>query len=124
MDANVRMWGQELTNSKICYKNIPVHAFLCTNSRSTGGKMTEKPKRGFGRLDPKVRSKIAARGGSMVPDERRSFAINRALAAEAGRKGGSSVDGEKRSFSTNRILAAEAGRKGGQASQRKRRGHD
>ncbi len=47
-----------------------------------------------------------------MPQDKRSFAQNRALAAEAGRKGGQSVPQEKRSFSVDHSLAAEAGRKG------------
>jgi general stress protein YciG len=50
----------------------------------------EKPKakRGFACMTPEKRRAIAAMGGAAVPAESRSFAANRALAAEAGRKGG------------------------------------
>jgi general stress protein YciG len=64
---------------------------------------------------------IAKRGGANVPHEKRSFAQNRALAADAGRKGGRAVAARTRSFFANRELACQAGRKGGQATQNKRR---
>ncbi len=60
-------------------------------------------------------------GGANVPHEKRSFAQDRALAADAGRKGGRAVAPEARSFSANRDLASEAGRKGGRAAQSERR---
>lgn len=62
------------------------------------------------------RSQVASKGGKAVPNDRRSFSQNRALASQAGRKGGQNCADEKRSFSKNRDLAAMAGRKGGQAS--------
>jgi general stress protein YciG len=64
---------------------------------------------------------IARKGGANVPHEKRSFAKNRTLAAEAGRKGGLAVSAEVRPFSADRDLASQAGRKGGQASQLMRR---
>jgi general stress protein YciG len=73
--------------------------------------------RGFAAMDQELQRAIARRGGATVPNEKRSFAQNRALAAEAGRKGGRSVAASDRSFSQNRALAAEAGRKGGRAAQ-------
>jgi general stress protein YciG len=66
---------------------------------------------------------IARKGGANVPHEKRSFAQNRALAAEAGRKGGRSVAPQHRSFAQNRALAVAAGRKGGQTAQRRRTGN-
>lgn len=72
--------------------------------------------RGFASMDQERQRQIASMGGKAVPDAKRSFSQNRALAAQAGRKGGQSVPDEKRSFSQNPSLAAEAGRKGGQAS--------
>ena len=78
--------------------------------------------RGFARMDPVRQREIARKGGASVPDEKRGFAQNRALAAEAGRKGGRRVAPHARSFSQNRALAAEAGRKGGRMSQRRRFG--
>ena len=72
--------------------------------------------RGFASMDQERQRQIASMGGKAVPDSKRSFSQNRALAAQAGRKGGQSVPDEKRSFSQNPGLAAEAGRKGGQAS--------
>lgn len=47
-----------------------------------------KSRRGFASTSPaKVRA-IASLGGSAVPAAKRSFSVNRKLAAEAGRKGG------------------------------------
>ena len=82
----------------------------------TGGSL-----RGFAGMDAEKQREIAKKGGAKVPQEKRSFTQNRALASEAGRKGGRSVSATARSFSTNRELASEAGRKGGQASQIERR---
>jgi len=84
--------------------------------------MVEKKKstRGFASMDPARQKEIARKGGQSVPDEKRSFSQNRALAATAGHKGGQSVDPEKRSFSRDHALAAAAGRKGGNASQGKK----
>jgi len=76
--------------------------------------------RGFAAFDEATRKKYAARGGSMVPAERRSYSLNRSLAVESGRKGGSNVDPALRSFSKNRRLAMEAGRKGGRATKRRK----
>ncbi len=81
--------------------------------------------RGFASMDPERQREIARKGGSSVPNEKRSFSQDRALAAKAGRKGGQSVDAKARSFSQNRELAAQAGRKGGQSSHAARPGeHD
>lgn len=44
--------------------------------------------RGFAAMDAERRREIARKGGKSVPDEKRSFAQDRSLAAEAGRKGG------------------------------------
>ena len=79
-------------------------------------------RRGFAVMDQEKRREIARKGGANVPHEKRSFAKNRALAAEAGRKGGRSVAARDRSFSQDRQLAAEAGRKGGRAAQGRRSG--
>ena len=73
--------------------------------------------RGFASMDAETRRAIASKGGQSVPNEKRSFSQNRALAAEAGRKGGRNVSDESRSFSRNRDLAAQSGRKGGRASR-------
>ena len=72
--------------------------------------------RGVASMDPEKQRAIARKGGESVPNEKRSFAQNPALAAEAGRKGGMSVSPQKRSFSQNHELASLAGRKGGHAS--------
>jgi uncharacterized protein len=45
-------------------------------------------RRGFAAMDPDRRREIARRGGASVPNDKRSFAQNRELAAKAGRKGG------------------------------------
>lgn len=71
--------------------------------------------RGFASMDAQKQREIASKGGQSVPNEKRSFSKNRALASEAGRKGGQSVDPSDRSFSQDRELAAQAGRKGGEA---------
>ena len=76
--------------------------------------------RGFAGMDQEKQREIARKGGANVPNEKRSFAQNRALASEAGRKGGRSVAPQDRSFAQDRALAAAAGRKGGQASQSRR----
>jgi general stress protein YciG len=70
--------------------------------------------RGFASMDRETQLAIARKGGASVPNEKRSFAQNRRLAAEAGRKGGQNPS--KRSFSRDHALASEAGRKGGHAS--------
>lgn len=67
-------------------------------------------------MDAAKQREIARKGGESVPDEKRSFSRDPALAAAAGKKGGHSVDPTARSFSRDRSLAAEAGRKGGQNS--------
>ena len=77
--------------------------------------------RGFARMNQEKQREIARKGGANVPNEKRSFSQNRALASAAGRKGGRSVGSQARSFFRNPKLASEAGRKGGVASQRKRR---
>jgi general stress protein YciG len=77
--------------------------------------------RGFASMNVDKQREIAKKGGANVPHEKRSFAQNRALAADAGRKGGLAVAAQSRSFSANRDLACQAGRKGGQATQDKRR---
>lgn len=77
--------------------------------------------RGFASMDVDKQREIARKGGANVPNEKRSFAQDRTLAADAGRKGGRAVAPGARIFSTNRDLASQAGRKGGQASQRQRR---
>lgn len=77
---------------------------------------TKKSNRGFASMDPEKQRQIARKGGQSVPNEKRSFSQNPALAATAGRKGGQSVNPDKRSFSRDHALASAAGRKGGHAS--------
>lgn len=50
-------------------------------------------RRGFAAMDPERRREIARRGGASVPSEKRSFAQDRGLAANAGRKGGAASRG-------------------------------
>lgn len=76
-----------------------------------------KSKRGFAGMSPEKQREIARKGGQSVPKEKRSFAVNRELAAESGRKGGRAVPGSKRTFSIDRELAVEAARKGGRLQQ-------
>lgn len=71
--------------------------------------------RGFAAMPQERQREIARKGGRSVPNEKRSFARDRELAAAAGRKGGQNVRNENRSFSRDRALAAAAGRKGGQS---------
>lgn len=47
-----------------------------------------KQRRGFAAMTPEKRREIAKKGGAATPAAKRSFAVNAALAAEAGRKGG------------------------------------
>src|SRR5215468_9399930 len=66
--------------------------------------------RGFASMDQDKQREIARKGGANVPNDKRSFAQNRALASEAGRKGGRSVAPQSRSFAQNRALAGCAAR--------------
>ncbi len=52
-----------------------------------------KSRRGFAAMNPERRREIARKGGASVPGEKRSFAKDRDLAANAGRKGGESSRG-------------------------------
>ncbi len=79
-------------------------------------KIKKKSTRGFASMDPERQRAIASKGGQSVPKDKRSFALNKNLAAEAGRKGGQSVKPEQRSFTKDQKLASTAGRKGGQSS--------
>jgi general stress protein YciG len=56
---------------------------------------TGKPRarRGFAAMNPERRREIARKGGASVPSEKRSFAKDRDLAAQAGRKGGEASRG-------------------------------
>lgn len=49
---------------------------------------TPKLRRGFACMDVTKRRAIAAKGGASVPSDKRSFAVNRDLAASAGGIGG------------------------------------
>ena len=50
-------------------------------------KKTGTSNRGFASMDKAKQRAIASKGGSSVPAEKRPFAQNHRLAAEAGRKG-------------------------------------
>jgi general stress protein YciG len=52
------------------------------NEQVTGVK-----RRGFASMSPERRREVAAKGGSSVPAEHRSFSQNRDLASTAGEKG-------------------------------------
>ena len=75
--------------------------------------------RGFATMSPARRREIAAKGGSSVAPEKRSFSMVPSLAAEAGRLGGTNVPRSKRTFTLDPALAAEAGRRGGKAKKMK-----
>lgn len=68
-------------------------------------------------MDPEKQRAIASKGGRSVPAEKRSFARNPQLAANAGKVGGKMVASESRSFARDPALATEAGRKGGLMSR-------
>ena len=93
---------------------------LMTSERETAmaedAQVLTRSTRGFASMDLEKRRAIARKGGESVPNEKRSFSQNPALASQAGRKGGQSVDPDKRSFSQDHRLASQAGRKGGHAS--------
>lgn len=57
------------------------------------GQTEDTSKRGFASMDDKKQREIAAKGGSSVPADKRSFAKNPKLASEAGRKGGEASHG-------------------------------
>jgi general stress protein YciG len=78
-------------------------------------------RQGFASMTPERRLELARKGGAAVPANRRTFTVNRALAAAAGRAGGKGVKASDRSFARDLVLASEAGRKGGLATQRRRR---
>lgn len=88
--------------------------------------------RGFASMDEQKQRDIASKGGQSVPAEKRPFAQDHELAAEAGRKGGQNSHGGGNTagessgnsggsssggnFANDRQKASEAGRKGGQSS--------
>lgn len=55
-----------------------------------------KSNRGFASMDRDKQRAIARKGGESVPNEKRSFSQDRALAAAAGRKGGEASQGARR----------------------------
>ncbi len=57
---------------------------------------TRKSNRGFASMDRDKQRAIARKGGESVPNEKRSFSQDRALAAAAGRKGGEASQGARR----------------------------
>ncbi|HEY5107031.1 MAG TPA: KGG domain-containing protein [Caulobacteraceae bacterium] len=60
---------------------------------TTDDEIRRPSRRGFAAMEPDRRKEIARRGGASVPSEKRSFAQNRDLAANAGRKGGAASRG-------------------------------
>jgi uncharacterized protein len=52
-------------------------------------------------MDEEKQRRIASKGGRSVPNEKRSFSLNRRLAAEAGRKGGQASHSGSRKRATN-----------------------
>jgi general stress protein YciG len=78
-----------------------------------------KAKRGFAAMSPEKQRAIAAKGGASIPAHKRSFSVNRDLAAEAGRKGGTNLPAHKRAYSVDAQLASDAGRKGGKTRHRR-----
>ncbi len=59
--------------------------------------------RGFASMDPAKQRAIASKGGSSVPPEKRPFAQNHRLAAEAGRKGGENSHGGRKTSSAPEV---------------------
>ncbi len=57
--------------------------------------------RGFASMDEEKQRRIASKGGRSVPNEKRSFSLNRRLAAEAGRKGGQASHAGSRKRTTS-----------------------
>jgi general stress protein YciG len=64
-------------------------------------------KQGFASMNRERQRKIASMGGSSVPADKRPFAQNHQLAAEAGRKGGMASGGRHRNRSVP--VAADQG---------------
>lgn len=54
----------------------------------------KRSRRGFAGWDPDKRFAAAMKGGKSVPADKRTFARDKAKAAEAGRKGGSTPKGQ------------------------------
>lgn len=63
---------------------------------STDQKGNVRSNRGFASMDPAKQREIARKGGESVPNEKRSFSVDRDLAAKAGRKGGEASQGRRR----------------------------
>ena len=64
-----------------------------------GALVSDKPKmpakRGFAAMSKEKRSAISRLGGAAVPNEKRAFTVNSALAASAGQKGGERAQGRR-----------------------------
>lgn len=58
-------------------------------------------------MDPQKQRQIASMGGSSVPAEKRPFAQNHRLAAEAGRKGGMASGGRHRNRAASQTVVPE-----------------
>lgn len=105
---------------KLGFLSFGTSRILKTLEETMASDEKPKSKRGFASMDPDKRREIAAKGGASVPNEKRSFAANRALAVLAGQKGGAATPSSKRAFSRDRALATSAGRAGGIASTREK----
>lgn len=55
-----------------------------------------KARRGFAAMSPERQREIASKGGSAIPASKRSFSIDRNLAAMAGAKGGAATQDKNR----------------------------
>jgi general stress protein YciG len=84
---------------------------LFEQSRMTDEPTLPKPKsrRGFAAMDPAKREAIARKGGKAVPAGKRAFAMDRNLAAAAGRAGGSQARIAKRRAGRTAARANDAG---------------
>jgi general stress protein YciG len=66
---------------------------LRTDHMTTNTTGRTPARRGFAVMDKERQLAIARKGGQSVPDDKRSFSQDRALAASAGRKGGEASHG-------------------------------
>ncbi len=72
------------------------------STKGTG--KSKKSNQGFACMDPATRREIARKGGSSVPDEKRSFSTNRELASAAGKKGGKKSANKKREIRIRKVM--------------------
>lgn len=64
-------------------------------SKLVGFYLAPKLRKGFAAMDPERQRAISRMGGRALPADKRSFSVNPALAASAGRKGGMAKGGPK-----------------------------